>query len=275
MRLAWITDPHLDWLPRGGAREFGSLVRDDNPDVTHVVITGDLAEFDSFKDLIEEFAKGVGVRVYFVTGNHDAYNGSIRRLRSRASLMQGEARWLPSEQLVQLGPSVALVGQDGWYDCRYADPRKSHVLLNDFIYIQEFGRFRGELLYQRIREVADNLAAEAKGLLEAAVAAGNKHIVFATHVPPFAGAAWHEGKVSDHHWLPWMSSRATGKVLDQVAQENPDVNFTVLCGHTHGKGTYQHDKNLLVLTGESAYRFPRVSRVFGLEDFPCSSTSTD
>lgn len=263
--IAWVTDPHFDCLPSGGSKAFGEGVREDVPGLTHVVISGDLANFENYDAFLKQFQEGVGVPVYFVTGNHDAWNGSIKRMRAKSKKTPG---WLPQEQLVQLADKVVLVGHDGWYDARWGHPETSLVLLNDFFMIQELKPFSGHFLFLKLREIADSFAAEAQGLLEGALQAGNKHIVFATHVPPFPQAAWHEGKISDGHWLPWMSSKAMGDVLDALAYENPDVRFTVLCGHTHGKGVYHHARNMVVYTGESEYRSPRISKVFTIKDFP-------
>lgn len=262
-KILWITDPHLNFLyGRGGAKAFGDLVKEENPDADGAVITGDIAEFDNFDKLIENFADGFGKPVWFVLGNHDCYNGSIAAARKNAARLKKLARYLPSEQLVQLAEGVALVGHDGWYDARFGDPKRSQVVLNDFIYIKELKFSRGEALFWKLREIADAGAVEARGLIEAAIDAGNKKIVFATHVPPFAQAAWHEGQMSDKHWLPWMSSRAMGETLNELAGTHPDVEFMVLCGHTHSSGTYQHCANLVVHTGHSAYRYPRVCGVF-------------
>lgn len=263
MRLVWLTDVHLNFLfGRGGSKAFGEYVKEEHPTADGAVITGDIAEFDNFEKLIENFAEGFSKPVWFVLGNHDAYGGSIEAMRKNAARLKGLARYLPSEQLVQVGDGVALVGHDGWYDARFGDPKRSQVVLNDFLCVKELKFSRGEVLFMKLREIADAGAVEARGLIEAAIAAGNKKVVFATHVPPFAQAAWHEGQMSDKHWLPWMSSKAMGDMLNEVAGANPDVEFLVLCGHTHGAGTYQHCENLLVRTGHSVYRVPRVSDVF-------------
>lgn len=263
-RILWISDPHLNFLPGGGVREFAQAIVEDPrwQGFDAAVVTGDLAEFHNFDKLIERFADSLGKPVYFVLGNHDAYGGSISGLRQKAAGMKGKARWLVSEKLVQLCEGTALVGQDGWYDARFGDAARSEVVLSDFHHIKELKPVRGVRLFDKLREIADECAREAKSLIEAAIAAGNKRIVFATHVPPFWQAAWHEGQVSDRHWLPWMSSKAMGDVLSALAAAHPEVDFLVLCGHTHGDGTYQHAPNMKVLTGHSEYRDPRVTSKF-------------
>ena len=234
-----------------------------HPDLGAVVATGDIGEYPNFVSLIQQFADGVGAPVYFVLGNHDAYNGSIKGMLAKAFAMDHErARWLVTERLVELAPGVALVGHDGWWDARYGEPLRSQVVMNDFLLIRELRNKTHSEIIETARKIADKFADEARVLLEEAVAKGYKRIVFATHVPPYAQATWHEGQMSDAHWLPWMSNRAMGEMLDDVTGTHPDVEFTVLCGHTHSSGRYERSPNLVVLTGHSEYRAPRVCGTF-------------
>lgn len=258
MRLCWITDPHLDHLGPGGASDFGLYVKEIHEEFDAVVITGDIGECHTFAELVESFAEGVSKPVWFVLGNHDCYGGSISQARVTAGKMKGRARWLVSERVVQLTEKTALVGHDGWYDARFGDYTRSQIVLNDFLMIKEFQALRGQKLADKLGRIADLAAQEGQAVIEQAIDAGNTQIVFATHVPPFAQATWHEGAMSDKHWLPWMSSRAMGEMLRSVAQAHPTISFLVLCGHTHSDGKYEAEPNLVVLTGHSAYKYPRV-----------------
>jgi UDP-2,3-diacylglucosamine pyrophosphatase LpxH len=261
MQLPWITDPHLNFLDTEGPRDFGLKVREAIPDLGAVLVTGDIGEYPDFNTLIESFAEGVGAPVYFVLGNHDAYRGSIVGMRVKAEEMAGKARWLPKAGTVELAPGVALVGHDGWYDARLGDPKRSNVVLSDFMTIRELLGCSQEEIITTVREIADAFTEEARILLEAAVAQGYKRILFATHVPPYAQATWHQGQMSDKNFLPWMSNRSMGEMLDEVTGANPDVEFTVFCGHTHSAGRYERSPNLLVRTGHAAYGYPRVTDV--------------
>ena len=87
-----------------------------------------------------------------------------------------------------------------------------------------------------------------------------------THVPPLREATWHEGKISDDHWLPWFACRATGEVLRATMAAHPGKRMLVLCGHTHSGGQCQVLPNLQVLTGGSEYHQPRVQRMIDAED---------
>ncbi len=58
-------------------------------------------------------------------------------------------------------------------------------------------------------------------------------------MPPFKEACLHKGEISGDDWLPYFSSKVIGDVLTEVAQENPSVEFLVLCGHTHSEAEFQ------------------------------------
>lgn len=53
-------------------------------------------------------------------------------------------------------------------------------------------------------------------------------------------------KINNDDWLPYFASKATGEVLNDICTAYPDINFLVLCGHTHGKAKYSPCSNLLV-----------------------------
>ena len=265
MRLVWCTDVHLNFLPEKGISEFASRIRAEFPDLTGVVLSGDIAECPTFAALLEEFQAGLQVPVWFVLGNHDAYDGSVAEMKAKAhAITNPMVHYLVKKRLVELAPGIALVGHDGWYDARNGEPLRSNVILNDFFAIREFSGHWGSSILSIARRIADASAEEARGLLEEAIAKGYKTLFFATHVPPYALSSWHNGDISNASWLPWMSSRAMGEMLDEVLGAHPDVSVTVLCGHTHSSGKYQRAPNLTVLTGHSEYGSPRVCGDFTL-----------
>ena len=257
MKLVWVTDPHLSFLKRGGAKLFGKAVREEHANLDAVVVTGDIGEYDNFDEHIERFAEGAAAPVWFVLGNHDAYGGSVERAQKKAAAMSGLARWLPAQEPLPLGSESVLVGHDGFYDARHGLGGASSVFMSDFMYIDEL-KGGGPTLVERVQTLADTAATEASLLLDRAIAKGPRRVVFATHVPPFPEAAWHEGAISDANWLPWMCSKVMGDVLLAKSAAHPHIQFEVLCGHTHGSGTATLAANLVVRTGDSEYRFPRV-----------------
>jgi len=267
MRLAWITDPHFNFLPPAGTAKFAKYVRR-LTQADAIVMTGDIAECPSLAFNLVLFASKVEIPVYFVLGNHDFYNGSLEKGRLIAQVLHDSQAvknlsWLNAAGVVELTPEIALVGHGGWYDARSGDPEGSNVIMNDFKVIEEFRDKERYGHIEKCREVAKQMAEEARPNLVAA-ARKYKQVFFATHIPPFRESCFYRDRISDKNWLPWFTNLTFGAMLADVASLFPEVKFTVLCGHTHSPGEYKHFENLTVYTGHSDYGNPQVSKIFSL-----------
>ena len=271
-RVAWLTDIHLNFLEHVDRRQFARSVADASPDA--VLVGGDIGESPDVVEHLREMADIVRCPIYFVLGNHDFYRGSIAQTRREVSeLAAGSDHlvYLTGADVVELSPTTALVGHDGWGDARLGDYYGSRVLLNDFLLIDELRLFnaeRDDLDRPRLEPVLNALGDEAAGhfarVLPAAMES-HRRVVALTHVPPFREAAWHQGKPSDDDWLPFFACKAVGDCFLEVMRDRPDRELLVLCGHTHGSGETQILENLRVLTGGARYREPAIQRVFEFE----------
>jgi 3',5'-cyclic-AMP phosphodiesterase len=264
MRLAWLTDIHLNFLRPPALEAFVSMLADTVADA--FVLTGDIAEADDVAIHLHSIAERVARPVYFVLGNHDFYRGSITGVREKVRSLCSvtpNLHWLPDTGVAPLTDEACLVGHDGWGDGRFGDYHGSDVLLNDFGLIEQFGGFEenADDRLAKLHALGDEAAAHIRAVLPDALARF-RNVVVATHVPPFRESCWHEGKVSDDNWLPFFSCKAVGDALAEAMAAAPDRQMTVLCGHTHGGGEAQILPNLWVLTGGARYGRPEVQRVF-------------
>lgn len=266
MKLAWLTDVHLDHIEsyefNGKIRNFCDKVLKHSPDA--IVITGDITSAKflkiNFGQLMLHWEE---VPVYFVFGNHDFYHGSFASVdKEIKTLTKGSNfHYLTQESVIELTPDTALVGHDGFYDGGYSDWfAEGVVIMNDYYCIKEFIPALGkpqaifDIMQQKAKECAEHIR------LHLPVAMSKyKNTIFATHVPPFKQAAIHEGKTSNWQWLPNFSSKLAGDALLEVAGKYLDKKLTVLCGHTHGEGDYMETENIQCLTGFSQYGEPTMS----------------
>ena len=269
MRLAWMTDVHLNFLEAADRRRFLETVRDQ---ADAFVISGDIAESPSITGILLEMEDALQKPVHFVLGNHDFYRGSIVKTRfDVASLIQGREllTYLTISGVVELSPQTAIVGHDGWADARLGDFENSDVFLNDYVAIQELRKWKGEFaldkptLREALNKLGDEAALHFENVLRQAVAQ-YPSVIAVTHVPPFKDAAWYNGRHSDDTFLPHFACKATGDVMRKVMGANPQSRLLVLCGHTHGSGEVQILENLLVLTGAAEYRNPLIQRIFNI-----------
>lgn len=263
-RIAWATDVHLEFCSTARIERFTDEVRATAPDV--LLLGGDIATARSLTTALGLLEARIPCPIWFVLGNHDFYGGSIRSVRAEVvarTESSANLRWLPAAGVVSLSAETAVIGVDGWGDARYGDVQSSGVRLNDFRLILEVIGLDQEARVRQLNLLGDEEGVRLRHLLSLAVAT-HRRIVVVTHVPPFAEAAWHEGKPSAPDWSPFFACKATGDVLVEVAGERPDVELLVLCGHTHGAGEYVPLPNLRVLTGGAEYGEPRVQGVLEL-----------
>jgi predicted MPP superfamily phosphohydrolase len=269
MKITWLTDIHLNFLSTEERIDFYLHVATTSGDA--VVITGDIAEATSISKILNEMAAHIKKPIFFVLGNHDYYRGQIDTVKSeivKLTKSQNLLHWMPAAGPCFLENDTVLLGQDGWADGRYGDYNNSRVVLNDSRLIADLFQQRmiGKYpLVEKMQELADQ---DAKALHDNLTATLNEHhpikIIVLTHVPPFKEACLYAGKISDDDYLPFFGSKATGDVLLEVANKNPNVDFLVLCGHTHGEAHYQPLGNLEVKVGGAEYYQPKVQEILSI-----------
>jgi 3',5'-cyclic AMP phosphodiesterase CpdA len=262
MRLAWLTDLHLNFV---SPRVFQSLidgVRAESPDA--VLVGGDTGEAPNVGEYLRELAAQLAKPVYFVLGNHDFYRSSIPAVREdlgRLCKAVPNLSWLPTAGVVSLSDRTALVGHDGWGDGGYGDVANTQVILNDYFLIEDLQELSHADHVAKLRSLGREAADHVRRVLPRALER-HEEVILLTHVPPFREACWHQGKISDDDWLPFFACRAVGDVLRAIMAEYPDRRLTVLCGHTHSPGECDVRPNLTVLTGGAVYGKPGVQAVF-------------
>jgi len=265
MRLGWLSDLHLNFLQEDQLQSFIQ-----NLSSTHVdawLVSGDLAEAPTIVQYLQLLQENLESPTYFVLGNHDFYRGSFARVHEEVDAFTKEhtnLHWLTTSPPASLSSDLALIGDDAWGDARLGNPEGSQVVLNDFHLIQELTSLSRVERIAACRNLGDRAADRLRPKLDQATASARR-VVIVTHAPPFQGATWHEGSISDGAWLPWFSCRVMGEAILDCARRQPDCQFTVLCGHTHGGGQYRPAQNVLVLTAEAEYGVPRIQEIFELE----------
>lgn len=264
MRLTWATDVHLNFVDEAHVRNiFCATISKQQPDA--LLLGGDLAEAPSLLGWLAVLADALpGLPIYFVLGNHDYYHGEIAAVRSSVRQLTATSprlRWLPAAGPIPLTDTATLVGHGGWGDGRLGDFLATPIRLNDHRLIAELTGHPRPALLQRLRALGDEAAAHLRADITAAIQGGARRLVVLTHVPPFLEACWHEGATPapDSPWVPDFTCGATGGVLRTLAERHPGVDFTVLCGHTHGAGTALIQDNLRVRTGAADYGSPGIA----------------
>jgi predicted phosphohydrolase len=272
LRYAWATDLHLDSVEASDVERFCAAIR--NAGVEGLLLSGDIAISTCVIAWLDYLDSILGIPIYFVLGNHDYYGSDIRTVRDAVvQRMNEDLVYLPQAVSVSLSKSVSLIGVDGWGDCRHGDV-ENYELLTDYFAIRDLaesvsrsavlgGYLQRERLARKLRELGDAEGATLKAKLKSA--SGKRAVVVLTHVPPFREACWHEGAISEETWLPGFTCKAVGDILIEAAKGSPETAYTVLCGHTHGRGDVELLPNLRIHTGYGDYGrlFPVWIRIDG------------
>lgn len=266
MKLAWATDIHIDCCRTDWLEELYGEVLEAQPDA--LLITGDITQAPHLGWTLGRLENLFRLPVYFVLGNHDYYGSSIvkvRRSMSRFSRQFPLLHWLDREGIVPLTGETCLMGREGWYDGRNGDIRNSNVdgYLTDFSAILELSRARRVERERILNRLGDRDAACFRRWLPLALDRF-RHVVVATHVPPFAVASRYQGEMSAPDYLPFFSCRVVGEVLADAMARHTDRRMTVLCGHTHEKYELDILPNLTVRVGGAEYGYPRLAAVLAL-----------
>lgn len=257
--ILWTSDLHLDHASVGVRGELEHTLRAAPGDA--VVVTGDTSVASRLTADLEFLAEAAARPLYFVLGNHDHYGGSVAGVRDTVIALgarRPEIQWLPPAGVVALDPMTALIGVDGWADGRHGDPLTTRFVLNDDRLIGEIATPQtrpGKLLVKRA--LADADARRLEVLLGRAVAVA-RHVVIATHVPPFVDALPTTGRLAHPAWWPLLVCGATGTVIRKAATEHPEHTFLVLCGHTHAERDVSVMPNLRCLVAGARYGEPAV-----------------
>ena len=262
--LTWLSDPHLEFCSH---RTRNDLYRSINQAAGEiVVITGDISAGPHRSDQYSELAEHVNKPIYFVLGNHDRYGTTfanteavVARVMTRFSHLVR----LDGSQVIPLNESVALVGVEGWADGLGGEGPATKARINDFYQILDFATEPEPQVFRAMKERARKYARALKPSLLKALKEYQTTIV-ATHVPPYEGAAWHEGSPSSADYQPFFSSPTMGKLIKAAATEHLGKSVLVLCGHTHSPGIYR-DGNILVLTAGARYGYPEISQTIHLD----------
>lgn len=264
-RITWITDPHLDFVEEARIVALENELNASRPDA--VLLGGDIGEAKSVVGFLRRLVENVDAPLYVVLGNHDYYGGGIQAVRNSILKLSEELDRLTyltlSKTPTMLTSRVGLVGHDGWADAREGDYHRSLVMMNDYLLIEELAHVSKSDRLALLHELGDQAASVLRSQLAVALQQF-PHVFVLTHVPPFRGACWYHGTISDDEWAPHFVCQAVGRLLQDLASLYPSRHITTLCGHTHHAGEYEPLPNLQVITGEAEYGFPRITRTFEL-----------
>lgn len=273
MKLAWLTDIHLNFLDSSRRNQFYYTLQE----ADRVIITGDISDGKNVAKHLTEMYRVINKPIYFVLGNHDFYHTSIGVMRDRVfnqdfmlEQLDGNVIYLTQSPIhIELTPGVFLIGVDGFADARSGDFAASPIALNDQNYIGELKHAAADsrrALGKKMAQLADTDTHTLNQYVVSTLASYTdvKKIIIATHVPPFPETSRYQGKESSSDFQPFFCNLMLGRYLLELAKKCPDIQFDVLCGHAHEKCELEKLPNLKIKVGGASYHHPEIQEIIEL-----------
>jgi hypothetical protein len=201
--------------------------------------------------------------LYFVLGNHDFYGDFIFHTYQQVSRL---CRSIPNlfflDKIgpVPIGDDAALVGHSGWADAGCGWGTKTVIHTPDHNCIRDFQQLSTEARFRRMQDLGRQSVKSVRKKLFTAFRT-HKHVVVATHVPPFPSTAMYEGKPCGPCHQPHFINVGMGAMLIAVAHNNPTRRITILSGHTHSAARQSILANLHARVGHTRTGNPQVQEI--------------
>jgi len=266
MKLAWLTDLHLELLDTAGRQQFYETLR--NASFDAAVVTGDISEAERLPEDLLELGRACAPRsVYFVLGNHDFHGSSFAVVDAGVAdvcIRQGNLHHLGQGETIRLTSKTALIGHRGWADGRAGYGVRSVLKIKDAFCIDDFRSGSKEEVFSKMKSLGMASGEYFRGLLPYALQCYD-HVIVATHVPPFTQAATYSGQQCGPLHLPHYSNISAGGVIQGIAGNFRNRRVTVLCGHTHDRAAIHIRPDIRVYAGAARPGKPQIQRVFDVE----------
>jgi predicted phosphohydrolase len=265
MKLLWLTDTHLDHADSASRQTFYEKLKSAVYDAA--VITGDISTSRTLATHLGELAEACRPRkVYFVLGNHDFYSSSfaeVDRIAAACCQQHLNLQHLGHEERIHLSPTSVLIGHRGWADGRAYGGRRTSLRFPDQDGIRDL-RYRSTYpAFQKMERLGRESGAYFRRVLPYALAS-YRHVLIATHVPPFARAVRFDGRPCEPTKLPHYVNASAGVVIRRVGEHFPQTKITVLCGHAHHAVAVLIAANLEVRVGQARKGSPTIQAILEL-----------
>jgi 3',5'-cyclic-AMP phosphodiesterase len=248
----FLTDLHLDRTPQSEIDHIYNQIRATHSE--NVIITGDISDADHLALHLEQLAHACAPRpMYFVNGNHDYYGGSIKKVDQVVYEMCKSIKHLyhlDAQKVIKLADGIGLIGHNGWADVRAGLGMETSVDNPDRHCIDELKRLSQNETLIEMRALARRSNQQIRSILPLALTRF-RHVVIATHVPPFYNAVYHKNRLASDLHVPHFCNQSLGFMILGVLKSFPYRRVTVLAGHTHSACHMTITRNLSIRVGAS------------------------
>jgi predicted phosphohydrolase len=254
-KYLWFTDTHLNQVaPWTFWRWLHRLSR---AEVDGVFLTGDISNGIFLIPHLRLLSKNVSCPIYFILGNHDEHWSSFAQVKQKLLSLTSECPnliWLSQQQPIKLTEEVALIGTEGWYDCRIGDPNYIRfapdvLLINE---IRERKSLKDKI--SLFRELSNESCRQIEEKLISALDRDFKTVYILTHMPCWKEASRDEGTLFEKYWLPYNCNIKLGETIEKVMAGRKKRDVVVLMGHTHCPEFIRVSRNIQCQVGAAGIK---------------------
>jgi predicted phosphohydrolase len=244
-RLLILSDLHLDKASPTSKADFLKRLR--NTDYDSALITGDISVAPLLSKHLGEITQACGSRpVIITTGNHDYYGSSFREVDHAIETLCADHTNLTAlgdGEIIELSRSACLVGHRGWFDGLAGSGAKTRVESPDRYAIEDFRNLGRNAFFRKLKDLGEESADYFRRVLPLALSR-HKHVLLATHFPPFTQGIRYEGKGCVWNRQPYFANQALGNLIWGLSRRFSNRKIQVQAGHTHSAATVTLRTNL-------------------------------
>lgn len=273
-KIAWGADLHLEYkrdrIDTNTLNSYLEALKKQEPDA--LLLGGDIGTHETTPEILSILAQETNTPIYFTLGNHDFYNNfdnpetkTVKKTIEKIHNLANNHRTLSfldtNTTPIKLTEDTALIGETSWADAKYGTIDFTKFRICDqtgFIY--DFIGLKGKKLEETMNQLGEEVAGKVAKKIDTALGTYN-NIILLTHIPPFKEGCFYNGKPQTKYAIPFFSCKSLGETLIKKAKENPQSNFTVLCGHTHSYAKIRPAKNLEAITTDSRNKLPNMTNL--------------
>ncbi len=230
----WLSDLHLDQADRAGISSLLDKISGIN--YSSLIVTGDISQASQLSRHLRMLAAACAPRpMHFVLGNHDYFGSGFDEVDHAVADLCDSTKnlfHLGGREIISLDNDVALIGVRGWADARAGYGKRTVIDSPDRLRIDDFMHLGAEAMLDRMRALGSESAALIRQTLPWALSR-HRHVVIATHVPPFPELVRFNGHGCGKARLPHFTNLSIGLAIRGITRSFPTRRVTVLCGHTH------------------------------------------
>jgi predicted phosphohydrolase len=194
-KVLWLTDLHLDRAD--DHKKMAFLAQVARMECDALVITCDISSAPFLVGHLRELAAACYPHpLYIVLGNHDFHSGTIAAVEKEVDAVCRTTKnlyHLRGSEMIPLSHDTCLIGNRGWADARAGWGKRTIIASRDHLSIGDFRNLTKEALFSRMEMLGHESAVSFRKILAIALSR-YRHVVVATHVPPFHQAALYNGR---------------------------------------------------------------------------------